>query len=186
MAATKKPTKTKAANPETGKPQMAAQERDWHEHNAGIAASTQAGKSDSELGLNVLDQSSGNQYETACGWNLRPATIGTTIELSKLAAWAEGLPELKHEGELREREIMFLTLTAMAYADTLRFRQIRLAGGFDGLIAEAEKINYHYTPDEQKKMYIHVGASIATINALADAQNSIVKDDAPPASSGGK
>lgn len=162
------------------KPRISRQEVDWHAHKAGIKASQEAASSDSETALDALDAATPAVIESACGWQLHPVTIGTGIEQVKLADYLQQLPEPNGEAERCERDLLEMALMQMLYADTCRFRRMRVEDGWESLAEEADRLNYGEPYEERLRLAEHLGRNVALIERLAPPSTQTENEVSPP------
>ncbi len=164
-------------NSPSDKPAISRQEADWHAHKAGVRASQKAAASDSTIAVEALEASTPAVVESACGWELRPVTIGTGIEQGHLAEYLDSLPEAATEAERTERSLLEMALMQMLYADTIRFRRMRHEGGWEALVAEADRLNYAEPYEERLRLAEHLGRNAALIERLAP--SSVEQEETP-------
>lgn len=160
------------------KPLISRQEVDWHAHKAGIKASQEAASSDSETALDALDAATPAVVESACGWQLHPVTIGTGIEQVKLAGYLRSLPAPASDDEQCERDLLEMALMQMLYADTRRFRRMRVESGWEALADEADRLNYGEPYEERLRLAEHLGRNVALIERLAPSTQT--EEEVPP------
>lgn len=147
------------------KPKMSKMEASYHANSAGIKASEKVRESgdDAETNKALLDTTS-TSYPVACGWSLKPLTIGTAIvqeEVFKLfLEWTESKKSTEAEAKY-----LLGALENMIYADPLRLRGM-MKSDFESVIEEARRLCYDVPITERHKMMEHQAESVALFDAL--------------------
>lgn len=166
------------------KPEMSRQEASWHTHLAALRAQEAARKAGSNTAATEALATATAGPVTIGGYQLYPASEGTIWTLKRLArefiAWADklGMPHAA-EGELRDRELLELALSTLAFCDARRVWQLLESGRFEELIIEADRMVWYMPIETSRALEAHFSKQMARIRELTpDAETAPKKPEA--------